>query len=122
MSCPIGLSWGLVVPWHIAGILFVGVTVAHKLLGSRGMGISDIDGCYSNLRLLGGSKHGKHPTQLAYWRFILQLVIPMFFFWKQILGKRPQGLEGKTFVSSRTLTWRPVTPAKTLEDDGVFPP
>jgi len=25
-----GLSWGLVVPWHIAGILFVGVTVAHK--------------------------------------------------------------------------------------------
>mmetsp|Transcript_30589 Transcript_30589/g.57233 ORF Transcript_30589/g.57233 Transcript_30589/m.57233 type:complete len:246 (-) Transcript_30589:202-939(-) len=23
-----GLSWGLVVPWHVAGILFVGVTVA----------------------------------------------------------------------------------------------
>lgn len=25
-----GLSWGLVVPWHVAGILFVGVTLAHK--------------------------------------------------------------------------------------------
>lgn len=24
-----GLSWGLVVPWHVAGILFVGVTLAH---------------------------------------------------------------------------------------------
>lgn len=26
--CTQGLSWGLVIPWHVAGILFVGVTVA----------------------------------------------------------------------------------------------
>ena len=115
VSCPIGLSWGLVVPWHIAGILFVGVTVAHKLLVSRG------DGNIRHRWHLGVGA-STVSTQPNWHRFILQLVIPMFFFWKQILGKRPQGLEGKTFVSSRTWTWRPVTPAKTLEDDGVFPP
>ena len=89
VSCPIGLSWGLVVPWHIAGILFVGVTVAHKLLVSRE------DGNIRHRWHLGvGGKHGKHPTQLAYCRFILQLVIPMFFFFgSKSVVKGPQDLK-----------------------------
>ncbi|CAJ1401535.1 unnamed protein product [Effrenium voratum] len=28
--CTEGLSWGLVLPWHIAGVMFVGVTLAHE--------------------------------------------------------------------------------------------
>ena len=51
--CPIGLSLGLVVPWHIAGILFVGVTVSHKMLESPwGWDGTDIDDGLPNLRLI----------------------------------------------------------------------
>ena len=139
VSCPIGLSWGLVVPWHIAGILFVGVTVAHKLLGSGDGNIRHRWLLFKSPASCGGGKHGKHPTQLALLWVYFAAGQPDFFpetmatprdvvgirpdfrpkLFAKNLRKGPRNL--KAFYFFKLRTWRPVIPAKTLEDDCVFP-